>query len=494
MGIVAKQASISAVLSYLGVLLGFLNVAIFMNRWLTPDELGLRNVLLDIAVVYSQFANLGVFKGMVKFFPFFQNNTNSDRGLLSISLLTSIVGFGIIALGLMYFKTDLLSSYNSDSKFFSDYYWAIFPLSFMLLMNGILESYLQARSNTVLAALVKNVIHRVLITVTILAYFFKIIDFHGFVVAFVVSYFLNSIIYLVYLGNRGFLSFKLDFKFFNKRLRKVFYNYSLFSILSNFSSILVTKVDALMVWHYLGLTAAAIYTNSLFLTVLIMVPAVAIANITLPLLSHSWKKKNISEIDILYKKTAINQFLIGGAIFVLTWASIDNFFQLQRDVYVEGKWVFFLLGLSRVLNLLFGVNNQIINITKYYRFDSYSSFVLVVFTFISNWVMIRWMGIEGAALATTISLVLFNVIRSYYIFRKLGIHPFSPNTVKLVIILTVSFVIGNLLPHLSNIYLDTIYRSMIVCACFGIPIYYFKISEDINQIINVNLRKIGLLK
>ena len=290
MGIVAKQASISAVLSYLGVLLGFLNVAIFMNRWLTPDELGLRNVLLDIAVVYSQFANLGVFKGMVKFFPFFQNNTNSDRGLLSISLLTSIVGFGIIALGLMYFKTDLLSSYNSDSKFFSDYYWAIFPLSFMLLMNGILESYLQARSNTVLAALVKNVIHRVLITVTILAYFFKIIDFHGFVVAFVVSYFLNSIIYLVYLANRGFISFKLDFKFFNKRLRKVFYNYSLFSILSNFSSILVTKVDALMVWHYLGLTAAAIYTNSLFLTVLIMVPAVAIANITLPLLSHNWKK------------------------------------------------------------------------------------------------------------------------------------------------------------------------------------------------------------
>ena len=196
----------------------------------------------------------------------------------------------------------------------------------------------------------------------------------------------------------------------------------------------------------------------------------------------------------MYKKTAINQFLIGGAIFVLTWASIDNFFQLQRDVYVEGKWVFFLLGLSRVLNLLFGVNNQIINITKYYRFDSYSSIVLVVFTFISNWVMIRWMGIEGAALATTISLVLFNVIRSYYIFRKLGIHPFSPNTVKLVIILTVSFVIGNLLPHLSNIYLDTIYRSMIVCACFGIPIYYFKISEDINQIINVNLRNIGLLK
>tara|TARA_R110002111_G_scaffold166023_1_gene231967 strand:+ start:41 stop:1525 length:1485 start_codon:yes stop_codon:yes gene_type:complete len=494
LGIVVKQASISAVLSYLGVLLGFLNVAIFMNRWLTPDELGLRNVLLDIAVVYSQFANLGVFKGMVKFFPFFQSGKKLDRGLLSISLLTSFVGFIFIALLILLFKSDLLNSYDSDSKLFADYFWVIFPLSFALLINGILESYLQARSNTVVAALVKNVIHRVLITIIIVAYFFKVVDFEGFVFAFVVSYFLNIVIYLIYLGKKGFLHLTLDLKFFNKRLRKVFYNYSLYSILSNFSSILVTKVDVLMVWYYVGLTAAAIYTNSLFLTVLMMVPAIAIANITLPLLSHSWKLKNLAEIDVLYKKTAINQFLIGGAIFVLIWASIDNFFELQRDIYSDGKWVFFLLGLSRVFNLLFGVNNQIINITKYFRFDSYSSFVLVVFTIISNWFMIRWMGMEGAALATTISLVLFNMVRSYYLYNKLGIQPFTFKTIQLSIVLIVSFCIGHFLPHLSNIYADTVYRSAVVSICLGVPIYYFKISEDINQLVDNSLKKIGLLK
>jgi len=494
LGIVVRQASLSAVLSYLGVLLGFLNVAIFMNRLLTPDELGLRNVLLDIAVVYSQFANLGVFKAMVKFLPFFQTNSKSDRGLLLISLLTSIVGFLVIAIILLVFKNDLLSSYNSESKFFADYFWVIFPLSFLLLINGLLESYLQARSNTVVTALVKNVIHRVFITIIILAYFFDIFNFEVFISTFVTSYLINILIYLTYLYRKQYLTFSIDLGFFNKRLRRVFYNYSFFSILSNFSSILVTKVDALMVWYFIGLSAVAVYTNSLFLTVLIIVPAVAIANITLPLISHSWKQKDMLEIDNLYKKTAINQFLIGAAIFILIWSSIDNFFQLQREIYSEGKWVFFLLGLSRVLSLLFGVNNQIINITKYYRFDSYSSFVLVIFTIISNWVMIDWMGIEGAALATTISIVIFNIVRSYYIYVKLGIQPFTIKTVWLSGILTASFLIGSFLPHVSNMYIDTIYRSVIVTLCLGLPIYFFKISEDINVLIDSTLKKVGLIK
>jgi hypothetical protein len=48
-----------------------------------------------------------------------------------------------------------------------------------------------------------------------------------------------------------------------------------------------------------------------------MMPSVSMANITLPLLSNSWKDINFEKIDEIYKKTSLTQFLMGGAIFIL---------------------------------------------------------------------------------------------------------------------------------------------------------------------------------
>jgi O-antigen/teichoic acid export membrane protein len=416
MGIIIRQAAYSSVFSYVGVALGFLNVAIFMNRWLTPEELGLRNILLDIAIIYAQFANFGMYKGMVKFFPFFRANDNSDRGLLSIASLTAIAGFLTLAIPLFLFQDQILDFYASESSMIKNYYFAIFPLSFFLIFVGLLESYLQARSETVISSFVKNVLHRCLLTVFIVLLHLEYIDYYQFLALFVGSYALVVLFYFVYLWVKGYLSFKIHFDFFSRRLRGVFYNYSFFSVMSNFSSIVVTRVDVLMIGYFLGLEAVAIYTNAFFLTVLLMVPSVSMANITLPLLSNSWKDRNIEKIDEIYKKTSLTQFLMGGAIFILMWSSIDNFFELQRPEYIAGKWVFFFLGLSKVINLIFGVNHQIINITKYYRFDSFSSLVLALMTVISNIIMIKAMGILGAAIATAVSLVLFNLIRSYFLY------------------------------------------------------------------------------
>lgn len=484
MGIIIRQAAYSSVFSYVGVALGFLNVAIFMNRWLTPEELGLRNILLDIAIIYAQFANFGMYKGMVKFFPFFRANDNSDRGLLSIASLTAIAGFLTLAIPLFLFQDQILDFYASESSMIKNYYFAIFPLSFFLIFVGLLESYLQARSETVISSFVKNVLHRCLLTVFIVLLHLEYIDYYQFLALFVGSYALVVLFYFVYLWVKGYLSFKIHFDFFSRRLRGVFYNYSFFSVMSNFSSIVVTRVDVLMIGYFLGLEAVAIYTNAFFLTVLLMVPSVSMANITLPLLSNSWKDRNIEKIDEIYKKTSLTQFLMGGAIFILMWSSIDNFFELERLEYIAGKWVFFFLGLSKVINLIFGVNHQIINITKYYRFDSFSSLVLALMTIISNTIMIKAMGILGAAIATAVSLVLFNLIRSYFLYKKLRIQPFTFKSVTLFLILLGAFIIGEMIPFIENIYIDTAFRSVVIFAFILFLTVRLNISEEINSIYN----------
>ena len=61
-------------------------------------------------------------------------------------------------------------------------------------------------------------------------------------------------------------------------------------------------------------------------------------------------------------------------------------------------------------------------------------------------------------------------------------HPFSRNTVYAIILLFATYQIVSLFPKIENIYIDILFRTILVGVLF-IPIMFrFKLSEDINNI------------
>jgi O-antigen/teichoic acid export membrane protein len=491
-GTVSKQASWSTLLNYFGVAIGFLNVAYFMNNWFSPEQLGLRNFILDVAIVISQFAHLGTFRSLIKFFPFFHRNANGkyDNGLLSIGLIVPLVGFTFFALLLLVFKSEVIDKFNGPTTLFEQFYWALFPMSFLLLYNSLLESYLQARSSTIFSAFLKNVFNRIVVTILLILFYFEIIDFFWFMVYFMLSYVLNIVLFISHLFSRGEFSLKLNRAFFASRVRRIYFSYSSFSILAGISSALINKVDAIMIGFYLGLASTAVYTNAFYISSLIYMPADAISKISLSMLSSYWKEKKMGKIDELYKKSALSQLLIGGTLFILLWSSVDSFYLIQKDIYASGKMVLLLLGLSKVINMSFGLNSQILNISKYYRFDTTTSILLALITVFTNWLFIPYFGINGAAFATLISIIGFNLIRYFYVWNKLKIQPFTLQTLKAFFILCIGFVVGQVLPKLDNAFFDMIYRSIIITMVIGVPTIYFKISDDLNSFYRKGLNRI----
>ncbi len=484
MGVVARQASLATFFNYLGVLIGFVNVTLLMTNWFSTDQFGLRSILLDIAVIYSQIAHLGTYRSLVKFFPLFNRQGKGDNGLLFIGLLVPLLGFLVIAAALFLGKDFLIGHFSDRSSLFEQFFWFIFPLSFLLLYNNVFESYLQARSVTAYSAFLKSVLNRLLTSMLLFFYYLDWIDFYGFIVGFVLSYLLNILLFTIYLYSRGELNFKPPRSFFRKKLRKVYLNYSFYGILSGSSSVLINKIDAVMIGFIIGLTPTGIYSLSVYLSILIFIPADAIGKISFPLLSRSWKEKRFDQIDELYKKSSLNQFLIGGILFVLLWSNLDNFYSLQKPIYAEGRMALLFLGLARVINMLFGVNGQIINVSKFYRFDTTTSVLLAILTIVTNLIFIPLYGISGAALATAVSIVLFNVVRFAFVYHKLQLQPFSFKTLVAAALLLLAFFLGQYLPELDSIILDGIYRSLIIGGSFGLLVYFTKVSEDFNHYFN----------
>ena len=303
-----------------------MNVSILMNRWLTIEEFGLREALLSVSVIAAQFSSLGSSASLVRFFPFFNRKGKSDGGLLSISLIISFCGFLITTATLLLIQNVVMDSYSEKSTLFREYFWVLIPLTFLLLMNLVFESYIKARSRTAFTTFVKEVFHRILITVILILFYFDIITFHVFILIFLSSYALTLVFYIFHLQWKGELFARIYLQYFPNQMRKVYLNYSFFSILSGFSNLLIAKVDILMVGYFLGGAGLAIYANAVYLSVLIFIPAVAITKIASPVIARAFKFKQINEIETIYKKSSTTQFLIGGLAFILLWSNLDNFF------------------------------------------------------------------------------------------------------------------------------------------------------------------------
>ena len=92
--------------------------------------------------------------------------------------------------------------------------------------------------------------------------------------------------------------------------------------------------------------------------------------------------------------------------------------------------------------------------------------------------------VNGAAFATALSVLVFNTMKLIFLYIKMGIQPFTFNTIKaIVLILIVYLSIDNItLPE--NVFYSLPLRFLLLFALYLPLMLLFKISEDINKIVN----------
>ena len=57
MGIVQRNSITITILSYLGILIGYVNKILLLTNFLTEEQVGLVNILTGLAVLYAQFCS-----------------------------------------------------------------------------------------------------------------------------------------------------------------------------------------------------------------------------------------------------------------------------------------------------------------------------------------------------------------------------------------------------------------------------------------------------
>ncbi|RCL65432.1 MAG: hypothetical protein DBW78_05200, partial [Rhodothermaeota bacterium MED-G64] len=136
-------------------------------------------------------------------------------------------------------------------------------------------------------------------------------------------------------------------------------------------------------------------------------------------------KNDLSTVQQIYQKTSMNGIMMGFFITMVIWVNLEFVFSLLPEAYRASRWIFFWLAIGRLIDTFAGLNGSILVHSKYFTIDLWTILALMGISLGLNATFIPLFGLQGAALATTCSLVLYNGVKLIVVWHGLGLHPFT---------------------------------------------------------------------
>jgi O-antigen/teichoic acid export membrane protein len=486
MGIVIRQSIYSTLISYLGVAIGYINLLYLYPKFLSLEQVGLFRTIQDAAILFTPFAQFGLTQSIFRFYPQLVKDQKTSHTFITLMALMALAGFAVFFLVFKIFEAPLLSYFQDNAREIIQYASLVLWLTLVLVMIAVLEAFSRSLLKTVVPNLLREVMARLFLSVLVLVYFSGFITFNQFIIGSVFGYLIWLLILLFYLWRQGEISLQTNFTVLDQTKFPELFKYSLLSFAGMAGLILIGKIDSMMVSALLGLSANAIYTTAFYMATVIEIPKRALSQIAMPLISRAFERNDLKEVAELYRKTSINQFIIGSLLLIGVWINLDNLFALMPngEHYGAGKWVVIIVGVGKLADMLFGPSSEIIVLSKYYKFNILLILVLATLIIVLNNSLIPRYGIEGAAWGAAFALIAFNATKYLFIFSKYKIQPFEFTTLKVAGIAVLTLAINSLLFKADNMLLDIIFRSGLVTLIFGGLVVLTKVSPEANQLVN----------
>ncbi len=440
-----------------------------------PEKFGLIQIIIAYSLVISTITTLGIPKTFIKFFPSIENKGQ----LYMFSFIVPFLGF-LLALMFYFLFNDILFQIINVSELLKDNFFYIILLVFFIGFYDVLTSI----SRSFLSAVTPNFINEVFLKlysfIILILYWNNFFDFSTFLLIYLFGFVIKFLIlFSIQLFNKRLeISFGLN----NLNLQELF-SYGLFVLVSGASMIIITRLDIIMIGSLLDLDQVAFYTIAFFIGNAIKVPGRSVIAISSPLVASAWENRNFSKIQTLYTKSSINQIIVGGIFFLCIWINIDDIFSFFPEKYQGGKWVVLFIALAQLFNMSSGVSSAIIVNSDFYKYDLYTTVFLMFFTISTNYLLIPVYGINGAAMATALSILIFNFFRLFLIWYKMKMIPFNFSTIKVLWVLVFIYLLFSYVPININPLINILLKSSLVILLY-LPInLYYNMSEDINEII-----------
>ncbi|EMQ94107.1 Polysaccharide biosynthesis protein [Xanthomarina gelatinilytica] len=484
MGVVVNQSIKNTIVTYLGFGIGAINVLFLYTSFLSDEYFGLVSYLLSTANIMMPLMAFGVHNTIVKFYSSFKTkqSQNSFLTLMLFLPLLVIIPFGLIG----HFAFSYISSWlAADNKIVVDYVWLIYIAAITFAYFEVFYAWSKVQMQTVFGNFMKEVFHRLCTTLLLLMLHAGYLSVNQFIYSVVGVYALRMLIMKLYAFSLRLPKLKFERIPNVSRILK----YTTLIIVAGSVANVILEIDKFMINRYEAIENVAYYGVAIYIATVIGVPYRSMYQIVNPLTAKLLNEKNKIDLKILYQKSSLTLFIISGFIFLMIILNINELYKLINESYVDGLIVVFIIGLTKLSDSLLGNNNAILFNSDYYRMVLVLGVFLAVLTIVLNMVFIPLYGINGAAFATFIAILIYNISKILFVYYKFKILPFSANTIKVVLLLLVCLGVFYFWDFKFHPVLNIALKSLLISMFYGFVVYALHLSDDISILLNKIFRK-----
>jgi O-antigen/teichoic acid export membrane protein len=493
MGIVFRQSVKTSIITFAGAFLGALIIGLSV-AFIPKQEFGFIGNLTNEAVLFVSFLGLGSGNVLMVYIHRYDNDRRKRGLLLALCLAIPMITVAILSIGYFFFKSTILRHFQAaDIPLVREFYiWLPIYTALFSIMN-VLELYLGTQMKVAVAAFMKEVVVRILNIALIALFAFRVIGFPVLVMGTVLIYIVPTITFLLLSMRTKNFGFSFRFRDFTRSEYREMSHFSWYHFLLAISITLMGTMDALSLpfYDHSGVSSVAVYRVAVFVITFLLIPYKAMSTSTFAVLAQAFTNSDIPKAKDIFNRSSLNILIATTGVSLLICCNLGNALSVIKTGYGELVPVFCILLIGRFVDISTGMNDAVLSITNHYKFNTYVCTGLIVVLFILLRLLVPVYGVYGAAWSSTITFILFNFAKYFFVWKKLDMQPYSVKSLLVIVAGLPALAAGYFLPHFFNalhhIYvhavLDTALRSFAIITVYLAMLLWLQPSPDLQEYI-----------
>jgi O-antigen/teichoic acid export membrane protein len=492
MGVIIRQGIKHSLVNYVGAGIGIISMLFIYP--LDAEAYGLARFLTDSVILFIPLTLLGANVLPVRFFPHFEDAGTGHRGFLGWLLLLSSIGILLMSILAWISWDSIIDYYGKVSDLYRVYLIFFVPILFLRAFIQLLVQYTSNFHRIVIPSVLNDLLFKITLPTFIVLKVYGVWGYRELVTGILLHFVAVLVGMIAYLWHLGQWSLRIDWAAFRGPVRNEMREYVFYGLMGTISTSIAVNLDVFMIGSMIGPESTGIYGIASIMANLVNRPYVALSLIAAPILMKAWTRKDLTSIRDIYTKSAINGLIPGLLIFMVIWLNLPDLYAIMpnSELIASNRIALLLLGLAFVVNLASGVNTEVMIYSNLFKTHLYAVMILAGVNILLNYLLIQGMGITGAALATLISYVAYNLYKSLVIYLRMGMHPFNRAMGLAMALCGLLVMLIPYVPLTSMRWVDLGLRSLLISTFYIGAVYVLGLSPDINALLRKVWAKTGI--
>jgi O-antigen/teichoic acid export membrane protein len=389
---------------------------IILGRELGPSGLGVYTLVFTIYIFGMQFAAFGVGAALTKYVAQFSDDLVKAKEYISSGLIGAAV-IGSVTAVLLYLTAGIIAVNIFNIPAMADLLRitaVCFPfIAVHKAVIGTLNGFRSMKKYAFLNVALNG-------SVLLLSIFLVLVlhmNVTGAVLGFVIPTILIGLISLVFVRSDITLP---DRSLLQNEIFRDVLHFGFYVVLGNSIGFIYTHIDSLMIGYYLNETEVGYYSIAIiFVQGITMIPS-AVQRVTSPIIAKNYAKKEYQAIKNLLKKVISRIFLmsLGLSLFLAIFGK-ELILIIFESVFLPAYHPLLILLIGYTIYSMFMSIGTFYASIGHVQLSYKLALLSAIISIILNIIFIPPLGILGAAIATSISLVILTAVHFLIIRRFL---------------------------------------------------------------------------